>query len=347
MAAACMLVSDFSYSLINIIYTPGSCRRWHLPSWATLAELSDGRPAAKALKYIFLHSNASNQVLEILKHDKIWGGQFALASPPPQILGGTRPPRDLRPWIQAPPGSGSLYYNYKGSFSIVLLAMCDAEYCFTMVNIGAAGSESDGGVFSHCALAHMLERNSLHLPQMATLPMSDVSAPYVIVADAAFPLKTYLLKPYPQRKLDAKKEIFNYRLSRARRIIENTFGIMTNRWRIFRRPLIALPKNAVRITKAACVLHNFLQRADNNNGGTARHYCPSGYTDTYDNDGNVILGQWRNDASGGDLVSLSGTSGNRSSRDAARVRDILADYFVSPQGEVAWQYKHTTDALRI
>lgn len=92
MAAACMLVSDFSYSLINIIYTPGSCRRWHLPSWATLAELSDGRPAAKALKYIFLHSNASNQVLEILKHDKIWGGQFALASPPPQILGGTRPP---------------------------------------------------------------------------------------------------------------------------------------------------------------------------------------------------------------------------------------------------------------
>lgn len=58
MAAACMLVSDFSYSLINIIYTPGSCRRWHLPSWATLAELSDGRPAAKALKYIFLHSNA-------------------------------------------------------------------------------------------------------------------------------------------------------------------------------------------------------------------------------------------------------------------------------------------------
>lgn len=249
--------------------------------------------------------------------------------------------------IQAPPGSGSLYYNYKGSFSIVLLAMCDAEYCFTMVDIGAAGSESDGGVFSHCALAHMLERNSLHLPQMATLPMSDVSAPYVIVADAAFPLKTYLLKPYPQRKLDAKKEIFNYRLSRARRIIENTFGIMSNRWRIFRRPLIALPKNAVRITKAACVLHNFLQRADNNNGGTARHYCPSGYTDTYDNDGNVILGQWRNDASGGDLVSLSGTSGNRSSRDAARVRDILADYFVSPQGEVAWQYKHTTDALRI
>lgn len=92
MAAACMLVSDFSYSLINIIYTPGSCRRWHLPSWATLAELSDGRPAAKALKYIFLHSNASNQVLEILKHDKIWGGAICISVPPPQILGGTRPP---------------------------------------------------------------------------------------------------------------------------------------------------------------------------------------------------------------------------------------------------------------
>ena len=94
MAAACMLVSHFSYSLINIIYTPGSCRRWHLPSWATLAELSDGRPAAKALKYIFLHSNASNQVLEIFKHDKIWGGgTICISVPPTPNSGGDSSPR--------------------------------------------------------------------------------------------------------------------------------------------------------------------------------------------------------------------------------------------------------------
>lgn len=49
--------------------------------------------------------------------------------------------------------------------------------------------------------------------------------PYVFVGDEAFPLKPYLLRPFPGRQLDCdRKRVYNYRLSRCRRIIENTFG---------------------------------------------------------------------------------------------------------------------------
>lgn len=66
--------------------------------------------------------------------------------------------------IQAPPNSGSLYFNYKKYFSIVLLALVDANYKFIVVHVAELGKNSDGGIYSRSALAKRPEKNTLNIP---------------------------------------------------------------------------------------------------------------------------------------------------------------------------------------
>ncbi|XP_046976260.1 protein-lysine N-methyltransferase efm4 isoform X2 [Vanessa cardui] len=66
--------------------------------------------------------------------------------------------------IQCPFNSGAEYYNYKSQFSIVLLALVDAQYNFMYVHIGTQGRISDGGVLQGCSLKRMMNEKSLNLP---------------------------------------------------------------------------------------------------------------------------------------------------------------------------------------
>ncbi|CAC5355615.1 unnamed protein product [Mytilus coruscus] len=135
--------------------------------------------------------------------------------------------------VQAPCNSGSYYYNYKHTHSIVLMALVDANYRFTYVDVGSNG------------------RNYLE---------DTKKVPFVVVGDEAFPLKEYLMKPYPQRGgLDDSQRIFYYRLSRARRIVENAFGILCNRFRVLRAPILSSPDKVEKIVLCCCALHNFLR----------------------------------------------------------------------------------------
>lgn len=71
-----------------------------------------------------------------------------------------------------------------------------------MIDVGQVGRFSDGGVFSNFAFRQALEDGELKLPNPACLPGTVTpELPYVMVGDEAFPLRNYLLRPYPGRNL--------------------------------------------------------------------------------------------------------------------------------------------------
>ena len=129
-----------------------------------------------------------------------------------------------------------------------------------------------------------------------------------------------MLRPYPGRFLEEDHQVFNYLLSRARHVIENTFGILTTKFRIFRRPIIAHPEKVTQITKAACVLHNYLISEVIHPQG---NIAPQGmYVDHEDPMGNFIPGDWRSETGqNAALTTISHTGSNTFSRSAAFMRD--------------------------
>uniref|UniRef100_A0A3B4Y4W8 DDE Tnp4 domain-containing protein n=1 Tax=Seriola lalandi dorsalis TaxID=1841481 RepID=A0A3B4Y4W8_SERLL len=89
--------------------------------------------------------------------------------------------------IQAPPQTGSQYFNYMKTFSIVLLALVDSNYKFRVIQVGDFGRTSDGGVYAGSALGRGMETKSLHVPPSTSLPgaahLGDV--PHVMVGDGS------------------------------------------------------------------------------------------------------------------------------------------------------------------
>jgi hypothetical protein len=219
--------------------------------------------------------------------------------------------------LKAPPNSGSQFYNYKGFYSIVLMALADARYKFIYVDIGSYGRNSDGGIFSHSSLGIELPNNTFNLPKEDLLPGGETYGPmpYVIVADEAFPLTGHIMRPYPGWKngLPNNKAIYNYRLSRARRVVENTFGILSSRWRVLNNSITLSVDHAISVVKATTVLHNYLQ-------ATSTPYL------------NFVEENKNLSESFTPLKKV----GNYASSHSENVRQRFMDYFQGP-GSVSWQ----------
>jgi hypothetical protein len=158
--------------------------------------------------------------------------------------------------FQAFNNTGSAYRNYKNSFSIVLLGAADAEYRFVYVDIGTEGGSNDAGIYNRSTLKAALEAGHLHFPEVDR--DDPLQVPFHFLGDDAFSLNETMMKPFPNKSLDPKERVFNFRFSRGRRVIENTFGIMSSRFRVLRVPIAQKYGNAVLTVEAVVALHNFL-----------------------------------------------------------------------------------------
>lgn len=115
--------------------------------------------------------------------------------------------------LQPPPGSGSHFFNYKKTHSIVLMAVAGPDYECLYADVGTNGRVSDGGVWNKCSLLQSLADETLSVPPPRPLPFGRTEMPFVLVGDDAFALKSFLMKPYPQKQLSLDRRIYNYRYS--------------------------------------------------------------------------------------------------------------------------------------
>jgi hypothetical protein len=94
-------------------------------------------------------------------------------------------------------------------------------------------------VFRASTLWELLEKEELHIPFPATLPLDDngETFPYYFVGVEAFPLKINWMRPYLRRMLTNKRHIFNYKLYRAQNSVERAFGMLNSKFKILEGPM--------------------------------------------------------------------------------------------------------------
>ena len=161
---------------------------------------------------------------------------------------------------------------------MALLTVAGSNYECLYADVGANGWYSDGGIWGNGSIAKLLDKDKLGVPKPQNISDSDRDA---------FGLKTYLMKSFPQRGLTDKKRVYNYRHCRARKISDNLFEIISNRWRVWGAPILLLPESVKNVVIVILVLHNYLRQSSLY--GT---YCLPGITDIEDLTG-FTPGYWR------------------------------------------------------
>ena len=145
----------------------------------------------------------------------------------------------------------------------------------------------------------MCIRDRLNIPSPTKYTSNrDVILPFVFLADDAFPLKENIVKPYGHKQLTYYEKIYNYRICRGRRVVENAFGILSTRCRCLQTCLQMNLESVDKIVLACCALHNLLRKK-------SPSYLRPSSVDWEDTETGVFTeGEWRNET-----ISYLGSKG--------------------------------------
>ena len=215
-------------------------------------------------------------------------------------------------------GTSSNYYNYKGFFSVVLPAVVGANAEFIFADVGCQGRISDGGVLRNSQFYKALERDMLNIPPPKQLPLEDgfddlkPAIPFTLLVM----MRSASQRPSPNHNRTEDK-------LRKR-------GSSTGfRARVYHTTLNVKPESATSIVHATLVLHNYLLTKCPN------EYVPTRSMDVQSEDGEIVDGSWRQEATG-NMENLT-IPGSNHPRNATEMRDCLSQY-VNGIGQVPWQW---------
>lgn len=150
------------------------------------------------------------------------------------------------------------YYNRKGWYSMLVQAVVDHDYLFRDLCVGWPGSVHDARVlvnsnlFKKVTSGEVLQGEEVHIRGK---PLRTY-----LIGDSAYPLLPWLIKPFSfSSSLNSEQKNYNYRLSRARVVVEIAFGRLKARWRRLAKQIDMHIDNVPHIIVACCVLHNMCE----------------------------------------------------------------------------------------
>ena len=157
--------------------------------------------------------------------------------------------------IKAPLVNPADYFNRKQKYSVVTQAVVDSRMMFMDVSTGWPGSIHDARVLRLSRVFREIGNGNILTRPVEMI--NGINVKPLILGDPAYPLRPWLMTPFPMvGALTAAQQRFNYRLSKARVVVERAFGKLKNRWRCLLKQLEESTDRVPKTIITCCILHN-------------------------------------------------------------------------------------------